>query len=53
MSGIFDNGDDVGAVSGHVDQVTTGAVGELNCEDYSLGTYYVRNVADGGPGGCT
>lgn len=53
MSGVFDNGDDVGAVGGHVDQVTTGAVGELNCKDYSLGAYYVRNVADGGSGGCT
>lgn len=53
MSCIFDNGDNVGAVGGHVDQVTAGAVGELNCKDYSLGTYYVRNVADGGSGGCT
>lgn len=52
MSGVFDNGDDVCAVSGHVDQVTTGAVGEFNCEYYSFGAYYVRNMADGGSGGC-
>lgn len=30
VTGVLDNGDDVGAVSGHVDKVTAGTVGELD-----------------------
>lgn len=33
VTGVLDNGDDVGAVSGHVDKVTAGTVGELNSVD--------------------
>lgn len=53
VTGILDNGDDVCAVGGHVDQITTRAVGELDGEDGSLGANDVSNVGDGGTGGST
>jgi hypothetical protein len=43
---ILNNGDDVGAVSGHVDEITTGAVGELNSENGSLRSDDIGNVRD-------
>jgi hypothetical protein len=53
VTGILDNGDDVCAVGSHVDQITAGAVGELNGEDGSLGADDISNVRDGGTGGGT
>jgi hypothetical protein len=44
VTGILNNGDDVGAVGSHVDQITTGAVGEFNSENSSLGTNNVSDV---------
>jgi hypothetical protein len=44
VTGILDNGDDVGAVGGHVDQITTRAVGELDSEDGSLGSDDIGDV---------
>jgi hypothetical protein len=44
VTGILNNGDDVCAVSGHVDQITTGTVGELDGENGSLGTNDISNV---------
>lgn len=42
VTGILNNGDDVGAVSGHSDQVTSRAVGEFNGVD---GTRWANNVS--------
>lgn len=53
VTGILNNGDDVCAVGGHVDQITTRAVRELNCEDGSLRTNDIGNVGDGGTGSST
>lgn len=38
VSSILDNGDHVGALLGHVDQVTADSLGELNGIDSTLGT---------------
>eukprot|EP01084_Bolivina_argentea_P263904 446861_1 len=51
VTGILDDGDNVGTALGHIGQVTTGAVGELNREDGTLGADKVGHVADGGTGG--
>ena len=53
VTGILDDGDDVCAVGGHVDQITTGAVGELDGKDGSLGANDIGNVRDGGTRGST
>lgn len=53
VTGILNDRDDVCAVGGHVDQITTGAVGELDSEDGSLRAYNIGNVGDGGTGGST
>lgn len=53
MSGILDDGDNVCAASGHVDQVTARAVGEFDGVDGAGGTNNVGNVGDGGTGGST
>lgn len=53
VSGILDDGDDVGAVSRHADQVTAGTVGELDGVDGSSRPDNVRNVADRGTAGGT
>lgn len=53
VTGILDNGDDVCAVSGHVDQIATTAVGELDGVDGTGGTDNVSNVGDGSTGGST
>lgn len=53
VTGVFDDGDDVRAVGGHVDKIATGPVGELDGEDGSGGTDDIRNVRDGGTGGGT
>ena len=48
---LLDDGDDVGALLGHVDEVTAGAVRELNAVDDTLGADDVRAVGHGGAGG--
>jgi len=53
VTGILDDGNDVCAVGGHVDQITTGAVGELDSEDGSFGANDIGDVRDGGTGGST
>jgi hypothetical protein len=53
VTGILDDGDDVGAVGGHVDQITTRAVGEFDSEDSSLGTDDIGNVRHTGTGRST
>jgi hypothetical protein len=45
---ILDNGDDVCAVGGHVDEITAGSVGELDGEDGALGPDDISDVGDGG-----
>ena len=47
MTRILNNGDDVCAVGGHVDEVTARAVGELDGEDSALGSDNVSDVGDG------
>jgi len=50
VAGVFDDGDDVGAVRGHVDEVAAGAVGELDGEDGARGADDVGDVRDRRPG---
>lgn len=51
VTGVIDNGDNVGTVGGHADQVTTGAVGELDGVDSSGRSDNISDVADGGTAG--
>lgn len=53
VSGILDDGDDVGAVSRHADQVTAGTVGEFNGVDSASRSDNIGNVTDGGTAGST
>ena len=53
VSGVLDNGDDVGTVGGHANQVTAGTVRELNGIDVSGRSDNVSDVADGGTAGRT
>lgn len=53
VSGVVDDGDDVGAVGSHADQVTARAVRELDGVDVTGGTDQVRDVADRGTAGGT
>lgn len=53
VSGVLDNGDDVGAVGGHTDQVTAGTVRELNSVDVTGRADDIGNVGDGGTAGGT
>ena len=47
MTGVLDNGDNVGAASCHVDQVTAGSVRELDGVDCTSGANNVGNVRNG------
>lgn len=47
VTGIFDDWDNVCAVSGHVDQITTGSVGELDSKDSSGRTNDISDVGNG------
>jgi len=47
VSGVLDDGDDVGSLLGHTDQITAGSVRELDGVDDSLGTDNVGNVGHG------
>lgn len=53
VTGILNNGDDVGAVSSHANQVTAGTVGEFNSVNVAGGANNVGNVRDGGTAGST
>jgi hypothetical protein len=53
VTGILNDRDDVGAVSGHANQITAGAVRELNGVDVTGGTNNISDVRDGGTGGGT
>lgn len=53
LAGILNNGDDVGALGGHGDQVTSRALGELNGVDVASGTNKVSDVRDGSTRGTT
>jgi len=47
VAGVLDDGDDVGAVRGHGDQVSAGAVGEFDGVDAACGPDNVGDVRDG------
>ena len=49
-TGILDDGDDVGALLGHVQEVTSHAVGELDGVDEAGGPDPVSDMGDGGTG---
>ena len=51
VSGILNNGDDVGTFLGHVDEVTSDSLGEFNGVDISLGSDEVGNVRNSSSGG--
>lgn len=53
VTSIINDGDDVGTVGGHADQVPAGAVGELNSVDTTLGANNISDVTDGGTAGST
>lgn len=53
MTGVLDDGDDVGTVGSHVDQITARTVGELDGENGALGANDISNVRDGGTGSST
>lgn len=53
VTGVLDDGDNVGAVGGHVDEISAGAVGELDGEDGSGRANDVGNVRDGSTRGST
>jgi hypothetical protein len=44
VSSVLNDGDDVGPLLGHVDEVTTTSVGKLDSVDSSLGSNNVSNV---------
>ena len=50
MARVLDDGDDVGARFGHVDEVAAGSVGELDGVDGTGGSDNVGHVRDGGAG---
>ena len=51
LPGVVDDGDDVGAFLGHVDQVSAHSVRELNSVDDASGADDVGNVGDSGARG--
>lgn len=53
VTGILNNGDDVGTVSGHADQITARAVRELDGVDVTSGSDNISDVRNGGTGGST
>lgn len=53
MTGILDDGNNIGAVGSHSDQVTTGAVRELNSVDGPRRSYEISDMTDGCPTGGT
>lgn len=53
VTGILHDGDDIGAVSGHANQVTARAVGELNGVNVAGGADNIGDVRDGGTASST
>lgn len=53
VSGILDDGDDVGSLLGHAYQVSAGSVGELNGVDGTGGAHDIGNMGNGGSGSGT
>jgi hypothetical protein len=53
LTGILNDGDNVGALGGHADQVTAGTRRELDSVDETLGADEIGNVGDGGTRGTT
>lgn len=53
LTGILNNGDDVGALGSHGDQITTRALGELDSVDVAGRTNEVSDVRDGSTRGTT
>jgi len=53
VAGVFDDGDHVGAVGGHCDEITATAVGELDGVDTAGGSDDVGDMGDGGAAGST
>lgn len=51
VSSIFNDGDDVSTLLGHVDEITSDTLGELNGVDVTLGSDEVTDVRDSGTGG--
>lgn len=47
VSGVVDDGDDVGSLLGHTDQLSTGTVREFDGVDDTVGADNVRDVGDG------
>ena len=53
VTGVLNDGDNVGAVGGHVDKISAGTVGELDSEDGTSRTDDIGNVRDGSTRGST
>jgi hypothetical protein len=53
VTGVLNDGNNVGAVGGHVDKISAGTVGELDGEDGTSGTDDIGNVRDGSTRGST
>lgn len=53
VTGVLDDGDDVGAVGGHVDEISAGTVGELDGENGTGRANDIGNVRDGSTRGGT
>ena len=53
VAGILNDGDNVGAGLGHVDEVTAGTVGEFHGVHNTLGAHNVRNMGHSGTRGGT
>lgn len=51
VSGVLDDGNDVGSVGGHVDEVTARSVREFDGVDNTGGSHDIRDVGNGGSGG--
>lgn len=53
VTSVLDNGDNVGSLLGHTDEITAGSVGELDGVDDTFGADNVGNVGDGRSGSGT
>jgi len=53
LTGVVDDGDDIGSLLSHIDQIPTHPVRKLDCIDNSSWADDVGNVRDSGPRGTT
>jgi len=53
VSGVLNNGDDIGSLFSHVDEVTADSLGEFDGVDSALGSDNVRNMGHGSARGST